>query len=68
VRPDCNGDSDIDIDCERCDGTGEIDVDERPQRERVRSVTADATANHQQNMARIYDAYAAELSSAWRKR
>jgi hypothetical protein len=52
VRPDCNGD--IDIDCERCDGTGEIDVDERPQRERVRSVTADAIANHQQNMARIY--------------
>jgi hypothetical protein len=44
------------------------DDDERSQGKQVRPVTADAIANHQRNMARIYDAYAAELSSAWMRK
>jgi hypothetical protein len=45
------------------------DEDELPQGKRVRPVTADAmSAAHQQNMARVYDAYARELAEAWRKR
>jgi hypothetical protein len=43
------------------------DDDGRPQGRRVRPVTADAIANHQQNMARIYDQIASDLSQQWRR-
>jgi hypothetical protein len=68
--PDCNGDGDIDgEDCETCLGTGEIDTDDADNgaSPRVRPVTADAVANHQQNMARVYDQIASDLSQQWRR-
>jgi hypothetical protein len=79
VCPDCNGDGDIDgEDCERCEGTGELpdDDDNGNGNNKVRPVTADhrmvdaseLQSQREQILTPVYDSYARELESAWRKR
>jgi hypothetical protein len=68
--PDCNGSGEIDGEaCERCGGTGELDDDDNGETatsdRRVLDVNT-ISANHQRNMARLYDAHARELSEAWK--
>ena len=76
--PDCDGTGEDDDgdDCPTCQGSGELDDDNNGNGKRLpqgeddrRTVSVDAmSANHQREMARLYDAHARELGEAWRKR
>jgi DnaJ-class molecular chaperone len=74
--PDCNGEGEHanGESCARCDGTGELDDDDNGERlanassDSRRTLDVDAmSAAHQQNMSRIYDQIALDVSQRWRR-